>query len=94
MSVVGVNSDDDADDDDNDTIYHFFRCRRSAKRFVGYQLKRDVTHNNIISASCFFCGEVYGNHIEEVCRNEDETTRFCVTTFLAELKAFSQSRGW
>jgi len=75
-------------------ILCFCRCSRSAKRLVGYQLKRDVSQDDVISASCMFCGEAYGGHVGEACRSEDETTRACVSTFLAELKAFSRSRGW
>jgi len=75
-------------------IFYHFCCSRNVKRFVGYQLKRDVTHGDIISAACLFCGEAYGGHMGEACRNEEETTRACVTTFLAELKSFSRSRGW
>ena len=70
------------------------RCSRSGKRFLGYQLKRDVSRDDVISASCLFCGEAYGGRIGEACHTEDETTRACVSTFLAELKAFSRSRGW
>lgn len=95
---MGSTCDDDIDNDDYDNtimIMIYNVCySRNAKRFAGYQLKRDVTQDDITSASCLFCGEAYGSHIEEACRNDDETMRLCVTTFLTELKAFSRSRGW
>jgi len=69
-------------------------CSRNAKRVVGYQLKRDVTQDDVIAASCRFCGEAYGTEIGDACHSEEATTRACVTNFLTELKAFSRSRGW